>query len=133
MKNKQELKREDFHEQLIVQHKKTRNIGVTCKNLHGTMGHFGPDEVPVVYSGSTVANAVDWKNLEILGPENAIADVEKCGAGKGEQCCIFLSINAGKPKCQRFGDLRWYLIFNTRHMTAKRHPGEIFPGCQFKE
>ncbi len=115
----------DFRPQLVVRNKETGSIGVTCEDLPGPLSCNGPDEVSVVYDGTTVASGTDYRELEIVGPENAVTDLNKCGAGRGEEACIFLVVGAG---CQRFGDLRWDLIFRT--MRAKRHPEKLFPKCQ---
>lgn len=87
------------------------------------------NEVSVVYDGDSVAIGTDWNKLEIVGPENAVADLQKCGAGKGEECCIFLVIDGPRGcRCQRFGEMRWSLLFKT--INAKRNPKELFSRCQ---
>jgi len=91
----------------------------------------GPDEVSVVYDNSTTAIGTDWQTLEVIGPENAVADPKKCGAGRGEDCCIFLTGGSNGFICERFGSLRWSLIFRT--MNAKREPSELYPRCQFSD
>lgn len=118
----------DFRPQLIVKNKKTGEIGVTCDDLPGFLSCNGPDEISVVYNGTTVASGTDYRVLEIIGPENAIADFGKCGVGNSEGACIFLTVEPDGIKCQRFGDLRWNLFL--REMKSKRHPKELFPGCQ---
>ena len=90
----------------------------------------GPNEVAVVYEGSTAFLGTDVEDLEVIGPENAKADMEKCGAGKGEECCIFLTIGSNGPGCERFGSLRDSLIFRRSQMRAKREPDKLFPNCQ---
>jgi len=118
----------DFHPQLIVKNTKTGDQGVTCPNLPGMMDCNGPDEISVVYEGSTVAHGTDFRELEIIGPENAIADLTKCGAGEGENACIFCVVASTGAACERFGKLRWDLTFRT--MNAKREPTKSFPDCQ---
>ena len=119
----------DFRPQLVVRNKETGSIGVTCRDLPGPLSCNGPGEVSVVYDGTTVALGTDCMDLKIIGPENAVADLDKCGAGKGEETCIFLVVRHNGAECQRFGSLRWDLIFRT--MRAKRHPEKLFPKCQF--
>jgi hypothetical protein len=119
----------DFRPQLVVRNKATDCIGVICRDLPGPLSCNGPDEVSVVYDGTTCASGTDYRELEIIGPENAVADLEKCGAGRGEETCIFLVVGSRGAECQRFGSLRWDLIFRT--MNAKRNPDRLFPHCQF--
>lgn len=90
------------------------------------------NEVPVVYEGSTAFLGTDEDKLEAVGPENAVADLTRCGAGRGAECCKFLVVGADGPECQRFGRLRYTLMFN-HAMTAQREPLELFPACQFVE
>ncbi|PIR02708.1 MAG: hypothetical protein CO031_02100 [Candidatus Nealsonbacteria bacterium CG_4_9_14_0_2_um_filter_37_38] len=118
----------DFRPQLVVRNKETGSIGVTCRDLPGPLSCDGPDEVSVVYDGTTVALGTDYRAFEIMGPENAVADLNKCGTGKGEEACIFLVVGPDGAECQRFGNLRWDLIFRT--MNAKRQPEKLFPKCQ---
>lgn len=94
------------------------------------MNCCGPNEVPVVYEGSTAFFGTDVGDLEVIGPENAEADIEKCGADKGEECCIFMAMGSDGLSCERFGNLRYDLIFRKDQMRAKREPTELFPDCQ---
>jgi hypothetical protein len=118
----------DFRPGLVVRNRRTNSIGVTCPNLPGVLNCNGPDEVSVVYDGTTVAVGTDYRLLEIIREENAVADLKKCGAGRGKDACIFLVVAPNGAKCERFGELRWNLIFKTRE--AKREPKEFFPKCQ---
>ncbi len=90
----------------------------------------GPNEVPVVYEGTTLYGGTDVEKLELIGPENAQADFVKCGAGRGEEACIFLTIGPEGPECQRFGSLRNALIARKESMTAQREPSQLYPACQ---
>ena len=119
----------DFRPQLVVRNKATGSIGITCWDLPEPLSCIGPDQVSVVYNNTTVSVRTDYRKLQIIGPENAVADLDKCGAGKGEETCIFLVIGHNGAECQRFGSLRWDLIFRT--MNVKRHPEKLFPKCQF--
>ncbi|MDD5290399.1 MAG: hypothetical protein PHT40_04385 [Patescibacteria group bacterium] len=88
-----------------------------------------PDQANVVFDGVSYSEATDIKDLEKIGPENAVADPKKCGAGKGSECCIFLTKSKGFT-CERFGSLRNRLIFLKDSMHAKREPTAMFPKCQ---
>jgi hypothetical protein len=101
-------------------------IGVT---VDGTLGVCSSWETPVVWEGQNYFSGTPTEELKIIGPEKAIADFVKCGAGKGPKCCIFLSVGQSGPTCERFGSLRTSLIFNDK-MAAKRNPTEMFPKCQ---
>jgi hypothetical protein len=123
------VKAEDLKPQTVVKNRETGKFGVVVSDLPAYLSVLGPGEVSVVYDGSTVADGTDPESLEIIGPENAVADLQKCGAGKGADCCIFLVLDGKKGfECQRFGEMRWTLVF--REMNAKREPKELFPRCQ---
>mgnify|MGYP001560372332 FL=1 len=117
--------------QTVFRNKKSGSVGVVCPDLGGMLSCCNDDEVPVVYEGTTASCGTIFDQLEIVGPENALADREKCGAGKGKDCCIFLAVGANGFECQRFGNLRWDLVFRKSAMNAKREPIEMFPNCQF--
>ncbi len=118
---------EEFVSRTVVRRKDTGETGIVCPSL-GILNCNGPDEVSVVYAGSTAAIGTDRALLEVLGPEEAIADFVRCGAGRGKDTCIFLAAGAGGPSCERFGPIRWNLIFRT--MRAERNPEQLFPDCQ---
>ncbi len=116
--------------QTVVRHVPTGKIGVVIQEPFEPFGSCDPEqEAPVVFDGTTSWCAVSLTELEKIGPEQAIADWEKCGAGNGRECCMFL---AGSPtgglKCQRFGPLRWVILFTP--MGAKRHPRALYTACQ---
>lgn len=113
--------------QTLVRNTETGILGVVVTDPWDVCGD---DEVPVVYEGQTGFSGTDRGVLEDFGPENAIADAEKCGAGKGAECCIFLTFKDADWTCQRFGGLRYQLIFAKERMSAKREPVEMFPNCQ---
>jgi len=122
--------KQDFKPRLVVKNVRTNEIGVTCDDLPGMLSCNGPEEVSVVYDGSTCTCGTDWRDLTILGNEEAKADLKKCGAGRGAEACIFLTVGPGGAECKRFGSLRWDLIFRT--MNAKRNPEKLYPACQFQ-
>ncbi len=103
---------------------KDGEMGVTCPDF---MSSCTKDEVPVVYDGTTASLGTLESDLEIIGPENAIADFIKCGAGKGNDCCIFLTAGPEGASCERYSSLRHTLIF--KEMNSKRNPSEPYPNC----
>ena len=119
---------EEFQLKLRVKNNKTGDFGTVCPSLPGMLNCNTEDEVSVVYDDTTTALGTNYRLLEIIGEEKAIASINNCGGKMGANCCIFLSVGSGGAECQRFGDLRWGIIF--RKMKAKRHPKEPFPECQ---
>lgn len=104
----------------------------------GKLGVVVPDMPPpldvcesgvmVSYDNEEGADETACENLEQLGPESATPDYDKCGGGKGEKCCIFLTMGPDGFCCERHSSLRWSLIFKTG-MSAKREPLEPYPEC----
>lgn len=108
-------------------------LGVVAPDLPGWLGDNEPGEVTVYWYGEAGTHSnIDPSTLEIVGPENAVASINRCGAGLGEMTCRFLTMLGDTPTCMRFGDLRWTLIFAS-HMRAKREPREAYPDCQLPE
>ena len=112
--------------QTIVMHKGRR--GVTCTDL---MSCCTDDETPVIFDGMSSFVGTKTTELNIIGPENAIADFTKCGGGT-DQCCIYLVVGASGFTCERYSDMRWHFVFNKYKMNAQRDPVEPFPGCQLQ-
>lgn len=114
---------------MLVRHKESGRVGVVCPTSR-FLQEDGP--LSVVFEGdghsTTLLCMGGEKAFEVLGPENAVADLKKCGAGQGEECCIFLVGGSNGPECQRFGSLREILQF--RKMVSKRESTEPFPMCQ---
>lgn len=124
----------DIKSQTLVKNKNDGRIGVVVSEPWETcvVEEF-PVVYGVVYEGETALLATFAEDLEVIGPENAIADMEKCGAGKGKECCVFLVFGGrdGKLVCGRFeSGIRWNLIAREGKMKAKRHPTEMYPKCQ---
>lgn len=109
--------------QMIVQTSDGRR-GVTCPDIMGTCG---PGEVPVVFDGMSSFKGTLESDLTVIGPENAEASLELCHAGEGADTCIFLMGSKDGIECQRYGGLRWQLMF--ANMTAKRKPILPAPQC----
>lgn len=86
-----------------------------------------PEEDAVVYDGTNIFIGTDRSLLEEIDFEVPIPEPTKCGAGRAEECCIFLTVGANGFECGRFGNLRNTLIFRT--MNAKRNPKEVYPQC----
>ncbi|MBI2624777.1 MAG: hypothetical protein HYW70_00335 [Candidatus Nealsonbacteria bacterium] len=115
---------------MVVKNKVTEKKGVVVDDPFGCCASF---ETPVAYEGSTsLFIGTDTKDLKVIGPENAKADLMKCGAGQGKKCCIFLVVGSSGPECQRFGDMRLDIIFRKDKMTAQREPTKLYPNCQLK-
>lgn len=94
------------------------------------------DELSVAFDGQeggTTLNCFEGSRdaFEVLGPENATPEPKKCGAGKGEACCIFLTLGINGFNCERFGENRYSLMF--RKMNSKRKPTEAYPNCMNQE
>ena len=122
--------KKSFIPQTVVKTEDGR-IGVVCPDLPSYLSVLGPDEVNIVFEGNNFATGTNWEMLEVTGHEDAVADLKKCGAGRGEETCIFLIVGSAGAECQRFGSMRFDLIFRT--MKAKRHPTELYPNCQLND
>jgi len=85
------------------------------------------EEDLVVYDGSSHGYGTDRDLLEEISFVCPSPDVKKCGAGRGDDCCIFITVGPDGVACERFTDLRNTLIFKS--MTAKRNPAEPYPEC----
>lgn len=111
-----------------VRNTKTGALGVTVDDF---MTCCTPWETPVVYYGTDSFLGVPTEDLEDMGPENAIADYDRCGGGGGANCCIFLTMGSeGKFCCERHASLRYHLQFKRREMVAQRAPVSAYPDCQ---
>ena len=115
-------------ERALVREKKSGKLGVV---ICDEFGLCEDGEVLVVYEGATYGLATSLEELEVVGPENAAADLKKCGHGEGALCCIYLAFVDGEFVCQRFGKLRTSIMFMAGKMRAKREPVEFYPKCQF--
>lgn len=89
-----------------------------------------PDQTMVVFEGTDVGAGTSTEQLEVLGPEKAQANFEKCGAGQGARCCTFLTVDPSGACCERFSALRMTLQARASTMIAKRQPVKMFPDCQ---
>lgn len=124
----QQASRHQFRAQMLVKRKEDGKKGVVVDEM-GFMRVCSDEEVPVVFEGTAAYFGTDFRELELLGKEDAVADFEKCGGGKGAECCKFLAAGARGFTCERFGSLRNAIIFK-KDMAAKREPTEMFPNCQ---
>jgi hypothetical protein len=121
---------ERISRQMVVLNKKTGKKGVTVDDAPGMLYCCSDEETPVAYEGDTAFMGTLTKDLKVIGPENAVADLKKCGAGKGKQCCIFLSVGRNGAECERHGSLRFDIIMRKEKMSAQREPTEPYPKCQ---
>lgn len=118
-----------FAPQTRVRVKSTGELGVICPDLQGMLTDT-LDGVPVVMDGMGTTQEVSMGDLESLGPEGAVCD-DECGIGQGAKCCIFVSFGAPDGfQCQRYGSLRWSLMFRKDKMTSQREPTEPYPNCK---
>ena len=113
----------------IVKNKKTRDIGFTVSDRFRLASST---EAMVNFEGSTTEVSIDFKDLEIIHPEMPNPDPDKCGMGKGEECCIFLTVAQNGFRCERFTGSRRSIINRKHEMGAQRHPVEMYPDCQLK-
>lgn len=113
----------------IVENKEGQR-GVTCPDI---MSCCSDDQTPVVYDGDSFSTGTSTDTLKVIGPENAQADPGKCGAGRGADCCIFITCGAKGFVCERHTDMRYSLIFRADKMTAQRQPTNPYPACQFSD
>ncbi len=104
--------------------------GVTCPDL---MACCPSGTTPVVWDGEDAFEGTETGTLKVLGPERAQPDARRCGAGLGQDCCIFLTLGADGFCCERFGSLRHTLMFRKETMSAKRQPTALFPACFLPE
>jgi hypothetical protein len=120
--------------QTRVRNKETGETGVTCPTFWGLLNDEMEHPVSVCYDnqeGSYTLNLVGESALEVIGPEDAIPDIIRCGAGKGADSCIYLVANPDGFVCERYGNLRWAL--KSRKMSAQRKPVEPYPDCMLGE
>lgn len=93
------------------------------------MGLTTPDEVMVVYHGDLDYTLKLVEDLEDLGSVDIQPDLRKCGAGKGAECCRWLTVGPEGPDCERYSEAREYLR-GRNDMVASRLPTEPYPDCQ---
>jgi len=120
--------------QMRVRHKESGQLGTIWTTIY-LLTSDGDDELSIVYDndgkgGTTITLNCEGgrEAFEIIGPENAIADPKKCGAGLGKECCIFLVAGSNGFECARYSSMRYDLQFRT--MNAKRDPSAPYPLCQ---
>jgi hypothetical protein len=110
-----------------IKNKNSGDIGYVVEDLGGILSVAEDNEVMVVYEGTTYASATNEDDIEIIGKYEAIPDPKKCGAGRGKECCIFLTVGSNGFNCERFSSMRNSLIFRT--MNSERSPAENYPDC----
>ena len=108
-----------------VLNNETKEVGYVIRD---TFGCCIPSETLVVYEGTNTGLGTDSILLTPVIPNPPHKpDPKKCGAGRGEECCIFLTVSGNEFNCERFSDLRDNLIF--RKMVSERNPKEPYPVC----
>lgn len=107
--------------------------GKTGVVIDDEFGVCSGNETLVVWEGTDFGLGSPTEDLEIVGPENAKADLKRCGAGRGEQCCIFLTVGMDGPECARHTGLRTTILVHARGMNAQRYPLEMYPNCQLTD
>lgn len=103
--------------------------GTVCHDLPPPLDCNGPGEVSVRYDDEEGVHGTDTAELTITGFENAVPDPVGCGAGRGGECCIFLTAGASGFCCERHTAMRWPLIFRREQMSAQRIPLAAYPSC----
>lgn len=101
--------------------------GVTVPDF---MNCCSDEETPVIFEGQNSFQGVDTTLLEFVHDERPIANPDKCGAGKGAACCIFLTASARGCECVRHQSFRYTMQARAEKMHAKRQPVRLFPACQ---
>ena len=91
---------ERIQRKMRVKHRETGGTGTTVDDMAGPLACCTPDETPVVWDGNGVSSGTPTEELEVLGPEESVADPEKCGAGKGADCCIFMAVGSDGFTCE---------------------------------
>ncbi len=123
-------------EQTRVKHKETGKTGVIGPTIN-LLQMDGDHPLSIFWDGAIAGQSLNTCGgeaaFEDLGPENAAPDPVKCGAGQGEDCCIFLTAGAKGFECERYGSLRYALIFRKEQMHARREPKDPYPGCFLSE
>ncbi len=64
--------------------------------------------------------------------DTGTADLDKCGAGKEAECCVFLMAGPDGIECARGTGLHDTLVERIPTMTAKRYPTIEYPYCQLE-
>lgn len=110
-----------------VKNKKDGRVGVIINDAFKCCGE---NELLIVYDDDPLALGADINDLEYLGPENAVADPEKCGANQNGKCCLFLAQDPFGYACTRFTPRRDGVILNANGKNLKRIPTKMYPFCQ---
>lgn len=106
--------------------------GRTGVTVRDTFAVCDEQDVLVVYEGDTHGEATAVAELTTLGPEQAQAEFKACGAGLGDQCCIFLTVGREGPCCERYSLLRDTIRMRAHTMNAQREPTALYPNCQLE-
>lgn len=103
-------------------------VGTICPDLPGWLGIAAPGEVLVHFDNEEGVEGIHRSQLQGYCMERPSPDPVRCGAGRGADCCIFLTAGPKGFECQRHQSLRWTLIFK-EDMAAQREPRSPYPSC----
>ena len=65
--------------------------------------------------------------------EPVVPKPERCGMGRGAECCIFLTLGPEGWACARHGPMDYTLRKRRETMNAQRMPEEAYPSCMVFE
>lgn len=119
---------------MLVRHKATGKLGVTMPTSR-FLSEDGPISVHLEddsqLGGTTLPCFGGEQAFEVLGPNPAVAEFEKCGGGQGAKCCKYMVVGPDGLECARFTSMHEPLIF--REMVSQRRPVKLYPACQTEE
>ncbi len=61
--------------------------------------------------------------------EPVMPEPNRCGAGRGPECCIFLTVDPDGFCCERHGPLHDTLLERRKDMVSDRAPEAPYPEC----
>ena len=116
--------------QMVVRHKPTGWIGVTI-DISAAPTVCGEDDTPLVFQGHSQSDFFPTDSLEIIGPENAVADDEGCHQGyEGRRGCLFLCFKYPYYYCERHGPQREKILRSKDQAYGRFEPTAPYPLCK---
>lgn len=114
-----------------VKRRSSGRVGTITHPYDGPFSESAEEgEVAVIWDRVDFQEFVNVSDLDVIGIDSAVADLDKCGHG-GEHACVFGGIGSDGLECLRYTNLHWMLTF--KNMVAKRKPTEPYPDCQLKQ